>query len=214
MFFQLKKYSEYDNKIILLKDSLYTEINKNKEYVYKNQALELSINDLKNINIELYDEIKKLNDNPKVVIKTVTNIEYINKPLIDTIKIDTLNKKTSILWGLHEDYSNGNYLSLNGESVYNSIDSTSYSNLKNLNLSIKVYNSIVKDKKGNYIITARTDFPGVKFDTLNGYIINDNIQKKKKKFGLSMFLGPIYEPRHNVLGVGVGIGLTYDIFQF
>lgn len=208
------KQLENDKQMIIVKDSLYTELNKNKEYVFKNQALELSIKDLEYINKELHNEIKKMNENPKVIIKTVSNIKYVDKPLYDTVIIDKSNDIAKIEWNLQEDYSNGNHIRMNGESLYNYKLNTSESLLKDFDLSIKVYNSISKDKKGNYIVSARTDFPGVKFDNVNGYLVNNDIVKKKRKFGISMFIGPIYEPRNNIISVGIGAGLTYDILQF
>ncbi|MEG1363343.1 MAG: hypothetical protein RSC92_02755, partial [Clostridia bacterium] len=101
---------------------------------------------------------------------------------------------------------------LKGNSIIDLNNINSISKIDSLYLSIKIYNSIVEDKNGKLISTSRSDFPNIKFENIDNFILKSN-KHKNKKFGVSCFIGPTYDFKNNI-NIGVGIGLTYDIINF
>ena len=70
------KNDKLSSDIVILTDSISIHKNKNKDLVYSVNSAEISLKTLKEINNNLYDEIKTLKDNPLVVYKNVVEVKY------------------------------------------------------------------------------------------------------------------------------------------
>src|SRR5690554_6572317 len=73
--------NSYKQNLFTLNDSIKTYKSKNGSLVYEKGALISENNNLKELNKELYVEVKNLKENPIVIIKEKIEIEY------DTIRI-------------------------------------------------------------------------------------------------------------------------------
>jgi alpha-tubulin suppressor-like RCC1 family protein len=157
--------SERNTKI--LRDSTEYVMNLNKELYARNQSAVLTISDLKEYNNELYNEVKKLKENPIVITKVVTKIEYRDTTLvtiIDSTYFNGNNKVFKLGWSKDTTYSDGNYFKMNGKTFL-TIDTTLkpigyYSYIQKLELGAKLYVSLTENTKDkNPYNNAGSDFP-------------------------------------------------------
>lgn len=72
----------------------------------------------------------------------------------------------------------------------------------------------LKDKNGDYVEIVSLS-PYVKVDNIRSFRLTNNIPKTKR-WGLSLYggFGTVYYDKKVVLGPEIGIGVTYDIFQW
>lgn len=202
---------------VILTDSLYEYRNKVGE-LYAEKATYIStIDDLSRINQELYDECKKLKDNPIVVtkIETVTKIDSIyikSEPIIVNDKITN-----------NYNY-NDNYLNMNISHVlYNNIGELF---VNDISVEADIYYDIIENKKSKSLsIITRSTNPYLKINDVNGGIINptnsktlENYFKHRNKwsFGISGGMYCIYDVNSKTIGVGPGFGLSlsYNFYLF
>jgi dipeptidyl aminopeptidase/acylaminoacyl peptidase len=227
--FTRSSFQKAKRDVKILKDSTEYVTNLNKELYARNNSAILEISDLKEYNKELYNEVKKLKDNPIVVTKVITKIEYRDTTLITVIDSTYFegNKKIFKLgWSKDTIYSEGNYFNLKGKTFL-SIDTTLkpigyYSYIQKLEIGSKLYLSLTENKKDkNLYINARTDFPGLIFTDIDGYIIDPQKSKELKKYfpqkrwGISVFGGPgVLIGNEFKAGWIMGVGISYDILNF
>lgn len=217
------------NDVQILIDSTEYLKNKNGELYATNNSYIMSNKDLKEINAELYKENKKLKDNPLVVEKIITIIEYRDTTLITTIDSTYFKdgfKFYSLNWKKDTTYSKDNYFKIEGNTKLK-IDTmlhpiSYYSRLNKLELGTKLYLSITDDEKNKQLkINARTDFPGLTFTDIDGYIIDPQKSKElnkyfpKKRWGVSLFGGYGLSLSNPIKLTPIfGIGLSYSIWNF
>lgn len=211
-----------------VQDELRIEKNKNGENQFLKLSLISNIKDLKNLNNELYEEVKKINGEVLAMSKTVISI----KGTLEKIPIDRRGENPIALINdtLTADFkfkSSGKSWSRSviGKSVYlmkNVTDSTYaqplYDELLEDRMNLTVFASIRKRESDDmYEYVLRTDYPNAKLD-VDGFIdpkmFNNSFSKQSDD---RWIIGPY-------VGVGVinnlsitptfGIGLTYKILGF
>lgn len=202
-----------------LTDSLRTERNKVGELESVKSSFLASVNDLKTLNADLYQELKREIGNVKSLIKTQVLIE--REPVTISNELVTYPDKS---FGLkfHDKYSDDALTwTISGQSKFKLESGVVYPGSTTINQnSIKVKLVMgFKENKDNFEVWARSGSPMVKFGELDGVLL---IPKKaditcptvrKKRFGLGPFAG---------VGVGIdfkprfviGAGITYDLLQF
>ena len=216
-FRSCKMQNELTANNVILTDSLYEYKNKVGElYVEKNTYI-ATIDDLSRINQDLYNECKKLKDNPIVVtkIETVTKIDSIyitSEPIIVNDKITN-----------SYNYDDG-YLHMNVNHIlYNN---TGELFVDNISMKSDIYYDIIENKKSKSLsIITRSTNPYLIINDVNGGIISpDNSNTLEKYFarknrwslGLSGGMYCIYDLNSKTLGIGPGIGisLSYNFITF
>lgn len=222
--------TKLNDNVIVSKDSVKYLKNKNKELYAQVNTYVITEKQLKEVNKELYNEVNKLkNQKPLVIVKEKVKIDYRDTTLISSIseKLDKDgNKLFNIPWSKDTSITKGNYFKLSGSS-YLKIDSTlrimKYgSKLNSMQLGTNLFLSVTENKEGKLLINARTDFPGLTFTEMEGYVIDPSKIKQlrglnpKKRFGLSFFggVGSIVNGSGLTFGPTIGIGLSYDLISF
>ena len=222
--------NDLSNNLIITKDSVNYLKNKNGELYAQVNTYIVTEDQLKQVNAELSNEIEKYKkQKPIIITKEVIKIVYKDTTLYSSIssKLDSAgNKQFDITWSSDTTFSTSNYIKVNGMS-YVKVDSTlnvlKYgSSLDSLELGAKLYLGAVEEKNGMLKLNARTDFPGLVFTDVEGYLVDPMQTKsfkkltKKKRFGLSGFggIGTYFDDGGIRFIPTVGVGLTYDFFQF
>ena len=177
--------------------------------LYSQQNIYITeIKDLKKSNSELYAEVKNLKDNPVVVTKVQTVIEFKDKIIKDTVIVDpsgnyTFNMKYKDKW-----------VNLSGRTTFDintmvgtaKFDSISFPNTITIDF-------IEKNNQLSFI--AKSDNPYCQINSLNGSIISpekSSVIKKRfdKKWAVVVGVGPtvsVYDSKIVVLpGLQVTIG--------
>ena len=230
--FQQCSNNKLKREVTIFQDSTHYLKNKSGELFAQNDALILSKKQLKDLNVDLYNEINKMKENPLVITKIQTKFVYKDTLLITTI--DTVYKTQKgkyfeLSWKHDTLYSPNNFFKIEGKTSFE-IDSnlnicTYRSRLNNLQMAAKLYVSITEDKEHKMLhINARTDYPGLVFSDIDGFIIDpqkSSVLKNylpNKKFSLSAFIGPgvcIGTGSFPVnAGVVMGLGISYHIISF
>jgi hypothetical protein len=235
LFFALTfKQCQLDSKsksLIIMNDSVKVLKNKAGELYASNNAYVITSDDLKKVNKELYDENAKLKrQKPLVVIQTIPKIEYRDTTLTTFISSyfdKDKNKVFNLTWNKDTVYSKSNSFKLKG-STFVKVDPilnvVAYgSKIDSLDISMKLFLSVIENAKTNKLeIIARTDFPGVKFNELEGYVIDPQKIKSikevipKKRWGLGVYGGFGFSGNTSSMEIGpsVGVALTYDFLQW
>jgi hypothetical protein len=214
--------------IVALQDTLRVEKNKNGENQYLKLSLLSNIDDLKNLNKSLYEEVQKIDGKVLAMSKTIVTIKGTlenvpqdrtsDSPI--TLKNDTLTANYK-----YQDSGKTWNRSIVGKSVLlmkNVTDSTYaqplYDVLSEDRMNLTVFASIRKRESDDmYEYVLRTDYPNAKLD-VEGFIdpkmFNNDLSSKTED---KWIIGPY-------VGVGVinnlsftptfGIGLTYKILGF
>ena len=184
--------------VIYNTDSL--EVYKNKleeEYTAKNIYVQ-TIDQLKQNNSKLYDEIKNLKDNPIVVTKTnivvKTDTVYMTSDSIIAPN-DTLRE---LHWSANE--QNGYYV-IKGQTNVRTDFSSFDTQINHFNIPVTLtMNIIEKGKKLQFI--SRSDNPYVTITNINGVIIDP---------AKSDVIKSCFKPKRWSVGPQVGIGVTSDL---
>lgn len=184
--------------VIYNTDSL--EVYKNKleeEYRAKNIYVQ-SIDQLKQNNSELYDEIKNLKDNPIVVTKTnivvKTDTVYMTSDSIIAPN-DTLRE---LYWSVNE--QNG-YYAIKGQTNVRTDFSSFDTQINLFNIPITMTMDIIeKDKQLQFI--GRSDNPYVTITNVNGVIVDPTKSDVIKSY---------FKPKRWSVGPQVGVGVSSDL---
>tara|TARA_R110000851_G_scaffold237164_2_gene390006 strand:- start:1153 stop:1926 length:774 start_codon:yes stop_codon:yes gene_type:complete len=209
-----------------LSDTIRVTKNKVGDLEYSKQILVATRANLKDLNQELADELKKEKGKVFELTKYVVNV----KQNTDTVQIQNNliqypNGVNALSWTYEKNYDKDNYRSIAGTSKF-SIDSLGV--IKPLETSIfkdEINFSVVQGLRkidGKIEMFARSDYPGFKISELNSAIIDPKTHPvlkeftTKKRFGFGLYGGYGATVINSTVNVGpqVGLGLTYDIFQF
>lgn len=90
--------------------------------------------------------------------------------------------------------------------------------------NIHVESIIERDKKGKTYIRLISDYPNIKFNTSDGYVVGDILNKniKNKRKGIGLSIGPTLGIGYDVInkrivptiGIGVMLGFNYNLVQW
>lgn len=218
-FFYIKSCSvenQLNDNIIVISDSLYQYKNKINELYLEKESYITDIKNLKHINKDLYDEVKKLKDDPIVVTKILTETK------IDSVKIES-TKYVYIDNNLTNYYTyNNDYIKMD---IVHSIDNN-IGNLyiNNISLYSNIYTSIIERDNKLYMI-SRSDNPYMNINNIDGCLLNindSNIIKNYIKHNKTFFdnfnfsitggISILYDfNKHNACwGPGFTMGISYN----
>jgi len=211
----------YQNNKALM-DSVRASKNISGEIQYEKNSYILEIKELKEINKELYDEIKKQRGQVSNLTKIVSTIDFAPKEIknntyITNNKFNGLNIKTD--WAIDTSFSQNNFRKLKG---FNIIDLDSLGKIKNSQTIIqedKIGFDIItgiEKKNGFYEIFVRSNYPGFKPTKIDGNIIPEkNFKNNRWRPGISVSTGFGFgwngKSVTPVPYIGVGIGLNKNL---
>jgi gamma-glutamylcyclotransferase (GGCT)/AIG2-like uncharacterized protein YtfP len=225
-----KGRKDLNDNLIVMKDSVQYQKNKSGELYAQVKSYAITQEQLKSINGELYNEVEKLKkQKPILVVKDKIKIEYKDTTLTSTIAefLDKDGNKTfNVVWKSDTVFTADNSILLSGVTSLK-IDSTlkvlnNKSALNDLDIRAALYLSYTEEIDGVLRLNARTDFPNMKFTSMEGYIIDPsktklfNSLKSRRRFGLSAFggLGTYFDGTSIRIIPTVGFGFTYDLLSF
>ena len=177
------KLIKSNDRLIIYNDSIQVLKNKAGELYSRVNYYQVSEKELKQVNLNLYNEVNKLKDKP-LNIETVTTKAIIKDLPLKAGLIDST-------------FSAGNAISLLIK------DDT----LKHLEISTKLYLSQT-EKNGKMFLNARSDFPNLTFTDIEGYNLNP-LPVRKKRFGIGLIIGIDYRLKPTV---GVGVSYSFFNF--
>jgi hypothetical protein len=218
---QINKFKEYksnsDQNIIALLDTVQKKLNKNNEVFFEIANFQTSMNDLKQLNKSLYDEVAKMKGDVKSIQKfdiyghrtdTIYSKENTIYYYIDSNRIDGVyTKRAEIPFNFFEG-NDTSFIELKGKTViYN--DSTTQSFLDYRKIKIDVVTGVYVDK-GVSKIFVKTNSPFLEIQNISGAVLSKN---KKQRF----FVGPTLTyglTSDGHLKPSVGISIGYNILPF
>ena len=203
---------------VILTDSLYEYKNKVNELYKEKEAYITNKKDLERINKELYDEIKKLKDNPIVI----TKIETVTK--IDSIFIESKTEKDSLSDSKINNYNYiDDYISMNLTHKLNNNTGSLFVN--NIKMNADITYSIIENKKTNKLsIITKSNNPYLNITDVNGGLINlqnsktlEQYYRRDNKWNISINggYGIVYDHVNGRFAVGptLSIGVSYTLFH-
>ena len=203
---------------VILTDSLYEYKNKVNELYKEKEAYITNKKDLERINKELYDEIKKLKDNPIVI----TKIETVTK--IDSIFIESKTEKDSLSNSKINNYNYiDDYISMNLTHKLNNNTGSLFVN--NIKMNADITYSIIENKKTNKLsIITKSNNPYLNITDVNGGLINlqnsktlEQYYRRDNKWNISINggYGIVYDHVNGRFAVGptLSIGVSYVLFH-
>lgn len=225
----------YKQNISALNDTMRSYKTKNGELVYEKYALISKINDLGGYSKELEEEIKKLKDNPIVIVKYKTIVEHIpfGVPVYPDYENMSWSSDSSYAllpfkWSYDTTYSNGNSRTLSGEFMVK-MDTNTTTSIKNFiisedKLNLSLTTGLTENKDGLVEIFITSDYPGFKPTNIEGTLIDPRESKVIKKYfppkrwGVGIYggYGINLNPTNGDLGHGLqlGVGVSYNIIQW
>lgn len=213
----IRKLKNSNNSMInYYTDSLRTERTKNGKLEYDKSILIASVDDLKKINKDLYDELQEEKGKVKVIIKEVVKIVHDTIYLHDTI-YSLGNDDYRIVWNYEEYFTKDklNYQKLSGNSVIHCkvpppISKGTTITKNEIGMSIVTG---IKENKGKMEIFVRSDYPGFTVTKLEGADVTNMLKPKVKKFGIgpnvSIGISSDFKPK-----IYVGAGVQWNIIRF
>jgi hypothetical protein len=198
-----------------LTDSVTTYKDKSGDLTFQKSTLIASEKELKDLNRELYDEVKDLKDNPKIVIKTLVKIIH------DTVEVETntvlyADGSIGLNWNRDTTFSVGNYQKLSGETRFK-LDSNKVTDVRtmlNTNEFGMSFITGLKEGKDNYEIFIKSDYPGFVATDIQGAIIDKKMIQSNESswvFGPQLGYGIVFSNGTVGYGVTVGVGVTYNL---
>jgi len=190
---------------------------------------EISMEELKTKYSTLLGDFKvEKNKPPKVLIKTEYQIKEVIRDINVYVEIDSLGENRLTFIDSVK-YDTINYRNISGNIpytlVYNVTDSMYHLEPRKANIELEIGMNLnlglFKDKDTKKInIIADTDYPGVKFISLEGASIMDDPKNKKIlrqlrknwSLGLNVGYGLNVNPKHGIINSGIyfGIGISYS----
>jgi len=201
---------------LVLNDSITTYRDKAGDLTYEKGILIASEKELKDLNKELYDEVKNLVGNPKIVIKNTVTIKEVPFE-VHTYITQYPNGYTGLNWSRDTTYSIGNYQKLAGETrfIYDSLgirNPTTFINSNEIGMS---FITGIKEGKDHYEIFIKSDYPGFVVTDIQGAILDKKMVTSKESpvvFGPSIGYGVVFNPSGNIShGFTVGLTATYNL---
>lgn len=221
--------SEQNQKALL--DSVRISENKIKDLVFSKNILIAEKGNLKDLNNDLAQEVKKEKGKVRSLNRIVSRIKS-DTVFTDNTLILYKNGTKGLSWKYDTIFDANNERHISGISDF-SIDSNG--NITPLKTKITndefKFNLItgLKEVNGNVEIFVRSDYPGFSVTKLDGAIIDPNkhpIIKKftnKKRWGIGPYVGGgiNYNTRYNTNGIPnigfgytFGVGIHYSIIRF
>lgn len=197
---------------IVLNDSLSVYKNKNNELYKEKQSYILDIENLKEVNRNLYEEYKKLKDNPIIITETITEVQIKEIYIENESIIDSLNNVNNF-YKYKDDY-----LTLNAKHTYNPFKQIGNLEISDIIMKANIYTNIIEKDKKLYLI-SKSDNPYLNITNVNGGFIDinnskvlNNYYKKQNKWslGISMGIYGIYGLSNKKFDLGPGIGLSLN----
>lgn len=202
MFSARHERNEHKYATVVYEDTISTYKNKLKEeYASKTMYIQ-TIDQLKENNKELYDEIKNLKDKPVVITKTEMVVKF-DTIRMDNNGVDEYTKQDTTYYDLkwNKLHPSGFY-DISGFTTVNSLNPYSFSTtLTNLTIPVKLTLDIIEKDK-NFSIIGKTDNPYVIITDYNSSFIDPTESDILKK---------LYKPKRWHLGPQIGGGLTGDM---
>jgi len=205
----------YKQNISALQDSIRVYETKNGHLVYEKKSL---ISDKKNLgdySKKLESEIKKLKDNPIVIINY--NTEIITENIDISVISDSINKywandsSYSVMthsWLFDTIYNPNNYRKMNGifttKTLRGGDVSVSKFRIVRDEIGMSFTTGLTESRNGMLEIFITSDFPGFKPTNIEGALINPRESKVIKSF---------FPPKRWGLGIQGGYGLYVDIHK-
>lgn len=223
-----KLEAEYaKNNVMAIQDKLRVEKNKNGELQYLKLSFVSDIDNLKNLNKDLFEEVQKMSGKVIAMSKTIVSIQGTlvgiqndkRKDPPITLKNDTLETKFSFI-----DSGKSWNRTIQGKSVLlmkNITDSTYakplYDVLTEDKMDLTIFASLRKRESDDmYEYVLRTDYPNaiLKVDGFvnpNEFVKNSVVDSDKWIIG--PFIGAGFGTNFTIMPQ-IGIGLTYKIIGF
>jgi hypothetical protein len=230
---KVENFKLEQNQAALL-DSLKYVKNKNGELQAEKLSFISSTNDLKKLSKELSDEIVKQEDK----VLTLTKINGTLQSKLDKTKDSLHNLKYkpifnsetggyTIKWDFNKKFNDENYRILEGYTDVK-YDSTTNSILNQgsiLSEDMIKFNLVTgfSEDDGQLKIFVKTDYPGLKFDNIQGTLIDPNksdiikklMKPKRWSIGPNFGYGIVITPTGKITtGVVLGISLQYSFIKF
>ena len=200
-----------------LHDSVRVTTNKLGEQVFLKNTFIADGKKLKELNADLYREVKNLKGDVKMI--TTANAGIKSDPIYLT---NTITKYADgivdIGWKYDTIFSKGNYRKLAGISKIQ-YDSTNVldkgTTITTDEIGISVTTGLVK-LDGSYQIFVKSNYPGMSISDIQGSILDkDMIQSDESSwvFGPYLGVGVGVDPMNRTVGpnVSIGLGITYNL---
>ena len=203
----------------VMNDSITTYRDKAGDLTYEKGILIASEKELKTLNEELYNEVKDLVDNPKIVIKERIVIKEVPFA-VPTYITQYPNGNTGLNWQRDTTYSLGNYQNLAGETIF-TFDSlgihnpVTFINANEIGIS---FTTGIKEGKDHYEIFIKSDYPGFVVTDIQGSILDKKMVTSNESsvvFGPSIGYGVVFNPSGNIShGFTVGVSATFNLNKY
>lgn len=201
---------------IALNDTISTYESRNGTLVYEKSILIASKKELKDLNRDLYDEVKDLKKNPKIIFKENIVVKH------DTTRLETKivrypDGSIGLNWNRDTTFSKGNFQKLAGETRFkldsNGVSTDVITSLNTNEFGISFTTGLTKGKD-TYEIFIKSDYPGFTVTDIQGAIIDkDMIMTNESSivFGPSIGYGGVINNTGFHNGVIIGVTATWNL---
>ena len=218
-YFRIKYLSEQNlQNQLAFQDKITIYENKLGEQYSQQQTYITSINELREVNSNLYNEVKHLKDHPLIVTKTKTEFQvdtiYMTSTGITEITDSLNNQQYKLNWV----YNDHDYFNIDGYTLVNN-KVTDYSTvLNNLKVNQELSLNVIDNGK-NLSVIVKSDNPYIKVSGMQSVVIDPTTSPSIKKYfkqkrwslGPSISIGVDQNLRKSI---NLGISLQYTILQF
>lgn len=195
IFFIKMKYNEhkYQNTIHKQTEEITEYRNKNNELYNASAVYITDISNLKKTNEELYQEVKKLKDNPLIVTKIITKTKIDSIQVISEVYIDTTKKEYHFNLNYADDWC-----SLNGFSNMSLETNTATTLFENISFRDEIFMDIIEENDGLYLI-SRSSNPYSSINNQESVMLSpEKIKSLKSRFNKRW-------------GISTGVGISAGI---
>ena len=206
---------------LALNDSIRTVKNKWGEEISLKNVLVGNQKELKDLNIDLANELKRLEGDVIYLQRMVGKIEGDTIWITNTIT-EYPDGTKRLTWAYDTTYNENNGRSIEGYSqfVIDSINGRIFDKgtvITKDEIRIKLTTGLT-ELNDSYQIFVKTDYPGLKFDQLDGAIVDKkkfagSSNESSWVFGPYLGVGAGYDPYNRTIGpnISVGLGVTYNL---
>lgn len=204
---------------VIYKDTVSSYKNKLKEeYIAKNMYIQ-TIEQLKENNDELYNEIKSLKDNPVIITKTKLQVK-LDTVYMENKSVDEYSKNDTTFYDLNWStvHPQGFY-KVSGTTTVNPYDIYNFkSRINELTLPVNLSLDVI-EKDNHFQIIGKSDNPYVVISDYNSVFIDPSKSKliKKQLPKKKWIIGPQFGyglTKDMHLSPYIGLGVTYNLFGF
>lgn len=215
-WFNYKKECRNYEKKLKARNELVTEYkNKAGELYDANLVYETTVRDLKKSNSELAEEVKNLKDNPLVITKTKTVIEYKDVEITDTVYVNQNDSTFLSKFNFTDDWAN-----IEGYTSVDIVRKSGFTHFNNISISQDLTLDVV-EKDANLLVVAKSDNPYVKINTIEGALISPEKIKSirnesKQKWAVVAGVGPAVTVVDNTIKLYPALNVTigYKLIGF